>query len=107
MRSISESHTDNLVRASTFKEPGNYTVVLLNDDYTPMMFVVGILKQFFYFSEQKAVDVMLQIHTQGSGMCGVFTYEIAETKVAQVNDYARVNQYPLLCYMEPNINGGS
>lgn len=83
------------------KAPRKYKVVLLNDDYTPMDFVVEVLKRFFHLNEEIAVQVMLQVHIQGKGICGVFTRDIAETKVAQVNDYARMNQHPLLSSMEP------
>lgn len=83
------------------KEPRKYKVVLLNDDYTPMDFVVDVLKHFFHFSEEIAIQIMLQVHYQGRGVCGVFTRDIAETKVVLVNDYARTNQHPLLCSMEP------
>ncbi len=83
------------------KEPKKYTVILLNDDYTPMEFVVDVLKRFFYLNEGLAVQVMLQVHLQGRGVCGLFTHDIAETKIAQVNDFARVNLHPLLCSMEP------
>lgn len=83
------------------KEPRKYKVFLLNDDYTPMDFVVEVLKHFFYFSENIAAQVMLQVHIQGRGVCGVFTREVAETKVALVNDFARLNQHPLLAAMEP------
>jgi ATP-dependent Clp protease adaptor protein ClpS len=83
------------------KLPRKYRVVLLNDDYTPMDFVVDVLKHFFHLSEETAVQVMLQVHIQGKGVCGVFTRDIAETKVALVNEYARMNQHPLLSSMEP------
>ncbi|MFT4059496.1 MAG: ATP-dependent Clp protease adapter ClpS [Legionella sp.] len=81
--------------------PRKYKVVLLNDDYTPMEFVVDVLKRFFRFSEETAVQVMLQVHIQGKGVCGIFTRDIAETKVALVNDYSRMNEHPLLASMEP------
>ena len=84
------------------QEPKKYRVILLNDDYTPMEFVVEVLKHFFHLNEALAVEVMLQVHTQGRGVCGLFTRDIAETKVFQVNDYARTNQHPLLCRMEPD-----
>ncbi len=80
--------------------PPLYSVLLLNDDYTPMDFVVDVLMRFFAMDLEKATQVMLHVHTRGRGVCGVFTREIAETKVAQVNDYARMNQHPLLCTME-------
>lgn len=81
--------------------PRKYNVFLMNDDYTPMDFVVAVLKRYFYFSEAGAIQVMLQVHRQGKGLCGVFTRDIAETKVALVNEYARTHEYPLLCVMEP------
>jgi len=82
------------------KRPPLYKVVLLNDDYTPMEFVVHVLEQFFNMDREKAVRIMLQVHTQGSGVCGVYSREIAETKVTQVNDYSREHNHPLLCTME-------
>ncbi len=82
------------------KRPPLYSVVLLNDDYTTMEFVVHVLERFFSMERERAVRVMLQVHTQGKGVCGVFSREIAETKVAQVNDYSRENNHPLLCTME-------
>ena len=82
------------------KEPKKYKVVLQNDDYTPMEFVVEVLKHFFHFNEEIATQVMLQVHLQGRGVCGIFTRDVAETKVFLVNDYARTNQHPLLCSME-------
>jgi ATP-dependent Clp protease adaptor protein ClpS len=82
------------------KRPPMYKVILLNDDYTPMEFVVQILELFFGMDREKATRIMLSVHTQGKGVCGIFTKEIAETKVSQVNDYSRENQHPLLCDME-------
>ncbi|HHH38850.1 MAG TPA: ATP-dependent Clp protease adapter ClpS, partial [Sedimenticola sp.] len=82
------------------ERPPMYKVMLLNDDYTPMEFVVQVLETFFRMDREKATQVMLHVHTRGVGVCGVFTREIAETKVALVNDYARSNQHPLLCTME-------
>ena len=82
------------------KRPRLYKVVLLNDDYTPMEFVVKVLEMFFGMGREKATQVMLHVHTRGKGVCGVFTYEIAETKVSQVNEYSRRNHHPLLCSME-------
>lgn len=81
--------------------PKRFRVVLLNDDYTPMDFVVEVLQQFFHLGEAEATQVMLQVHVLGKGICGVFTRDIAETKVAQVTDCARSKEYPLLCTMEP------
>lgn len=82
------------------KKPPMYKVVLINDDYTPMEFVVHVLENFFNMSREKATRIMLHVHTRGKGVCGVFTREIAETKVSQVNEYSRANQHPLLCTME-------
>ena len=80
--------------------PPLYSVMLLNDDYTPMDFVVDVLTRFFALDLERATQVMLHVHTRGRGVCGVFTREIAESKVAQVNEYSRMNQHPLLCTME-------
>jgi len=82
------------------KRPPMYKVVLLNDDYTPMEFVVHILQEIFAMNVEKATQIMLHVHTRGVGVCGVFTRDIAETKVAQVNQAARENQHPLKCSME-------
>jgi ATP-dependent Clp protease adaptor protein ClpS len=82
------------------KRPPLYKVLLVNDDYTPMEFVVHVLETFFAMSPEKATQVMLHVHTRGVGVCGVFTRDIAETKVAQVNDFSRQNHHPLLCTME-------
>ena len=82
------------------KRPPLYQVVLLNDDYTPMEFVVDVLEHIFGMDRTSATRVMLEVHTRGKGICGVYTYEIAETKVAQVMTYARQQQHPLLCTME-------
>ena len=82
------------------KKPPMYQVVLLNDDYTPMEFVVLVLERFFSKDRSQATRIMLHVHTKGKGMCGTFVREIAETKVAIVNDYARSNNHPLLCAME-------
>ena len=80
--------------------PPMYKVVLLNDDFTPMDFVVDVLEHIFRMGREQAVQVMLHVHTRGKGICGVYTYEVAETKVAQVNEYARQKEHPLLCQME-------
>lgn len=82
------------------KPPPLYKVVLLNDDYTPMEFVVVVLETFFGMNREKATQIMLHVHTRGKGVCGVYTHEIAETKVALVNDFSREHQHPLLCTME-------
>jgi ATP-dependent Clp protease adaptor protein ClpS len=82
------------------RQPPLYDVVLLNDDYTPMEFVVDVLERFFRMDRSAATRVMLEVHTRGRGVCGRFTCEIAETKVAQVMAYARESQHPLMCTME-------
>ena len=82
------------------RRPPLFKVLLLNDDYTPMEFVVQVLEQFFAMDRARATQVMLQVHQQGVGVCGLYTKDVAETKVAQVNDYARGHQHPLMCTME-------
>ena len=82
------------------KKPSLYRVLLLNDDYTPMEFVVHVLQRFFQKNRDDATRIMLHVHNHGVGECGVFTYEVAETKVSQVMDFARQNQHPLQCVME-------
>src|ERR1700721_988830 len=82
------------------KQPPLYQVVLLNDDYTPMEFVVEVLEKFFSLNRPTATRIMLEVHTKGKGVCGVFTFEIAETKVAQVTTYARDQQHPLMGTLE-------
>lgn len=83
------------------KKPPLFKVVLHNDDYTPMEFVVEVLEQFFAMNREKATQIMLHVHTRGKGVCGTYTKDVAETKVAQVNEYSRRHQHPLLCAMEP------
>ena len=97
-----DARTGAVVQESkpALKRPPRYQVVLINDDYTPMEFVVHVLQQFFTMDLETATRVMLTVHTQGKGICGVFTRDIAETKAAQVNRYARANQHPLLCEIE-------
>ena len=82
------------------QKPSLYKVLLLNDDYTPMEFVVVVLERFFRMSREEATRIMLHVHRRGVGICGVYTYEVAETKVSQVVDFARQNQHPLQCTME-------
>jgi len=82
------------------KKPSQYKVLLLNDDYTPMEFVVMVLKRFFSMDIEQATRVMLHVHQKGVGVCGIFTYEVAETKVNQVMDFAKQNQHPLQCTLE-------
>ena len=80
--------------------PPLYQVVILNDDFTPMEFVVAVLETFFSMNRELATQVMLHVHTRGKGVCGVFTREVAETKVTQVNEFSRSHQHPLLCTLE-------
>ena len=82
------------------KKPSMYKVLMLNDDYTPMEFVVHVLERFFRKNREEATQIMLHVHRRGVGVCGVFTYEVAETKVTQVIDYARQHQHPLQCTLE-------
>ena len=80
--------------------PPLYSVIILNDDYTPMDFVVEVLVRFFTLDVERATQIMLHVHTRGRGVCGIYSREVAESKVAQVNEYSRMNQHPLLCTME-------
>jgi ATP-dependent Clp protease adaptor protein ClpS len=82
------------------KKPSMYKVLMLNDDYTPMEFVILVLEKIFSKSHEEATHIMLHVHQKGAGVCGVFTYEVAETKVTQVMDLARQNQHPLQCTLE-------
>ncbi|HLH10831.1 MAG TPA: ATP-dependent Clp protease adapter ClpS [Methylovirgula sp.] len=82
------------------RRPNMYRVLLLNDDYTPMEFVVTVLRKYFNKGPEEATRIMLHVHQHGVGECGIFTYEVAETKVTQVMDYARKHQHPLQCIME-------
>ena len=84
------------------KKPSMYKVVLLNDDFTPMEFVVHVLEAIFAHNRENATRIMLNVHKSGKGVCGIYTKDIAETKVTQVNSYSRENQHPLLCDMEEN-----
>ena len=84
------------------KKPSLYRVLLLNDDFTPMEFVVHVLERFFSKNREQATRIMLHVHNHGVGECGVFTFEVAETKVTQVMDFARKHQHPLQCVMEKN-----
>ncbi len=88
-------------RKPEIKKPPLYKVVLLNDDYTPMEFVVQVLESFFLLDRTRATRIMLQVHTEGKGVCGVFTRDIAETKAKQVMQCARQNEHPLQCEIEP------
>jgi ATP-dependent Clp protease adaptor protein ClpS len=82
------------------KQPKLYQVVMMNDDYTPMEFVVEILETFFYMNREKATQIMLVVHTEGRAVCGIYPRDIAETKVSQVNEFSKLNQHPLLCHVE-------
>ena len=96
-----KSNTGIVVKARPkTKKPSLYKVLMLNDDYTPMEFVVHVLENYFNKSTEEATRIMLHVHQKGVGICGVFTYEVAETKVTQVMDLARKNQHPLQCTLE-------
>ena len=104
-----EGHGDGAVREQVrevdagepkLSQPPLYKVVLVNDDYTPMDFVVDVLCTFFHLDIEKATQVMLKVHTEGKGVCGVYSKDIAETKAAKVNKHARESQHPLLCSVE-------
>ncbi len=98
-----EDHGGGLLVAPTkpaLKRPAMYQVVLLNDDYTPMDFVIEVLLTFFSMNEEKATQIMMAVHTQGKAVCGVFTRDIAETKVALVNQYSADCEHPLMCEMQ-------
>ena len=82
------------------KPPSLYKVILNNDDYTPMEFVIDVLQKFFSYDTERATQLMLTVHYEGKAICGVFTAEVAETKVVRVNQYARENEHPLLCTLE-------
>ncbi len=89
-------------RRTKVKPPPMFKVVLLNDDYTPMDFVVAVLQKFFALSREKATQIMLKVHREGSGVCGVYPRDVAATKVEQVKSYAKQHQHPLQCVMEEN-----
>jgi ATP-dependent Clp protease adaptor protein ClpS len=96
-----DGDTGVVVRSRTkTKKPSMYKVLMLNDDYTPMEFVVHVLERFFGKSHEEATRIMLHVHQRGVGICGVYTYEVAETKVTQVMDLARQHQHPLQCTLE-------
>ena len=95
-----EDHGLSLKTRPKAQKPSMYKVVLLNDDYTPMEFVVHVLESIFKKSRQEATDIMLHVHRRGVGVCGIFTFEVAETKVTQVMDLAIKNAHPLKCVME-------
>ncbi len=99
---LKDSDGDTVVQQAKprLKKPPLYKVILLNDDFTPMDFVVEILTHFFNMSLEIATQVMLQVHTQGVGVCGTYTKDVAETKVHIVNDYSREHHHPLMCAME-------
>jgi len=99
IENISQSSVED---RSDKRSPPLYQVYLLNDDYTPMDFVVNTLQNFFALSEEAATSMMMKVHTTGQCVCGIFTRDLAETKVHMVNQHSRMNQYPLLCRMEKN-----
>jgi ATP-dependent Clp protease adaptor protein ClpS len=98
---VGRPNTGTIVKARPkTKKPSMYRVLLLNDDYTPMEFVVHVLERFFGKTREEATEIMLHVHHRGVGVCGVYTYEVAETKVAQTIEFARRHQHPLQCTME-------
>ncbi len=104
-RAMSTEHLPGQVLAPeaiqpSLGEPPLYQVILLNDDFTPMEFVVEILEKFFHLGRLQATQIMLHVHTRGKGICGAFPYEIAETKVFQIRDFARQHEHPLMCTLE-------
>ena len=100
MSQFVHQHLSETEEKQDLKPPSMYKVIIYNDDYTPMDFVIEVLMRFFKMDQERATDTMLQVHYKGKAVCGVYSAEIAETKVVQVNQYARENQHPLLCTME-------
>jgi ATP-dependent Clp protease adaptor protein ClpS len=101
-------HNDDVALATArpkLKRPPLYRVLLLNDDYTTMEFVIQVLQAIFHHPEEKAAQIMMHVHQKGAGICGVYTREIAESKVEQVIQYAQQNEHPLQCTMEPDAGG--
>lgn len=99
---LPDSHHDAVVEEArpAVKKPPLYKVMMLNDDFTPMDFVVEVLETFFYMNREQATRIMLTVHTEGAAVCGVYTRDVAETKAELVMDYARENQHPLMCQVE-------
>ncbi len=98
-----ESNSSSLVELEEpkLKKPALYRVILLNDDYTPMEFVIYVLQTFFSYDKEKATQIMLAVHTKGKGVCGIYTKEVAETKSNQINNFAKQNEHPLVSDIEP------
>ena len=98
-----ESNSFSLVELEEpkLKKPSLYRVILLNDDYTPMEFVIYVLQTFFNYDKEKATQIMLAVHTKGKGVCGIYTKEVAETKSNQINNFAKQNEHPLVSDIEP------
>lgn len=94
-KSLAESNAE-----TELKPPAMYQILLINDDYTPMEFVIDVLHRFFAMNAERATEVMLKVHYEGKAICGIYTSEVAETKVHQVKQYAQSNEYPLLCLLE-------
>ncbi|MDB9971972.1 ATP-dependent Clp protease adapter ClpS [Alphaproteobacteria bacterium] len=98
---ISSNNTGTVIEEKIeIKKPSFYQVLIMNDDYTPMEFVILVLERFFKKSRAEATQIMLHVHQKGMGVCGLYPYDIAETKIVQVMDYAKKNQHPLQCTME-------
>jgi ATP-dependent Clp protease adaptor protein ClpS len=101
-RHKTDTDTNTILQAAQLAPPPMWRVVLLNDDFTPMDYVVGILREYFAMDTEQATRVMLKVHTEGRGICGIFAKDVAATKVAAVTQDARLNQHPLQCIMEVN-----
>lgn len=102
---MTESHSEAVILAQEKieqKPPSMYKILLLNDDFTPMEFVIEVLKNFFSMNQEQATRIMLEVHMEGVGVCGIYPSDIASTKVSQVIEFARKNQHPLRCIMEEN-----
>lgn len=97
---LNVEHLAEVKQIDAVKPPSMYKVILNNDDYTPMEFVIDVLQKFFSYDIERATQLMLNVHYQGKAICGVFTAEVAETKAVHVNSYARENEHPLLCTLE-------
>ncbi|TAK76545.1 MAG: ATP-dependent Clp protease adapter ClpS [Gammaproteobacteria bacterium] len=103
---VNKEYTRYLETVYEFKEPCLYQIVVHNDDFTPMEFVVNVLEQFFYLDRRMAANIMLEAHVNGKATIGWYSKDFAESKTSQVNDYARVHEHPLSCTMEDGVPGG-
>ncbi|OGT35909.1 MAG: ATP-dependent Clp protease adaptor ClpS [Gammaproteobacteria bacterium RIFCSPHIGHO2_12_FULL_37_14] len=97
---VNKEYANNLDESLKTEQPLFYRVIMHNDDFTPMEFVVRILERFFFMDRDKAVEMMMEVHTAGSTVCGIFSKDIAESKIADVTDYSRMHEHPLMCSLE-------